>query len=77
MRTTVVRVDDREDRPRVPAHPGTTCATPSPAQVGGACAAPAGMTIAAATAVGVPAELASDDDTGLLAAYVVMAVAAA
>jgi hypothetical protein len=75
---TVVRVDDREDRVRVRAHPGTTCTTPGPADGGGACAASAGaagMTNADATARGVPVELVSGKDAGLLVAYVVGAAA--
>jgi hypothetical protein len=77
---TAPRADDRDDRLRVFAHPGTTCTTPGPADAGGAWAASAGaaaMTNADATAEGVPAELESGEDAGLLVAYVVGAAPAA
>jgi hypothetical protein len=65
---------------RACAHPGTTCTTPGPADGGGAWAASAGaaaMTNADATAGGVPVELESGEDAGLLVAYVVGAAAPA
>jgi hypothetical protein len=67
---TVIRADDRADRLRVRAHPGTTCVTPVPAGGGAAAASAgaAGMTQAGATAGG---ELVSVVDAGLLVAYAV------